>query len=113
MARPGGNPSTQFKPGQSGNPSGRPAGLRALRSEFGPRLREYILRLDEWSKERDRIGIEAMRMLVAYLIGPPNALTPSEEAEVELTPEQARPELERVLKLVREELDGRRGTDKR
>jgi|SRR5271170_4099648 len=94
----------RFLPGQSGNPGGRPAGIRAFREKFGPNLETYGQCLHDLAVTENKQQLEALRLMHAYLIGPPNALSEHEETELDkLTPEELKQELKRTLRLVEAE----------
>ena len=66
-----------WRPGQSGNPSGRPRqarGLReALRARYGVDGRKLIARLDELSQSKnERVALHAVELTLAYLVGRPS-----------------------------------------
>ena len=65
--RPGGITGNGFKPGQSGNPGGRPKGLaRTVREVCGgsPRLAQVLLEIAENPKAHDRDRVAACRELL-------------------------------------------------
>ena len=69
-----------FKPGQSGNPGGRPRGIRAFRERFREHHDEYWERLHNLATTADKHQLEALKLLFAYGLGPPSAVPPSEES---------------------------------
>lgn len=66
----------KFKPGQSGNPSGRPksaAGLRELLlNHYGANAEVLVQRLEKLSTGRNsRLALDATRLLLSYACGKP------------------------------------------
>jgi hypothetical protein len=71
-------PGRPWRPGESGNPGGRPKGIRAFRERFREHQEEYWACLHNLATTSNRQQLEALRLLYAYGLGPPNALTPGE-----------------------------------
>jgi hypothetical protein len=74
--RLGGVTGKGFKPGQSGNPSGRPksaANLRdLLKRKYGEDGKVLVERLEAFSAGRDRkLAMASTELLLAYLVGKP------------------------------------------
>jgi hypothetical protein len=66
----------RFRPGQSGNPTGRPrsaAGLRELlTTQYGSDAAVLVQRLEKLSTGRNpRLALEATRLLMSYCCGKP------------------------------------------
>ena len=79
----------RFRPGQSGNPSGRPKSATGLRellvAQYGPDAGVLVERLEKLSTGKNlRLALQATELLLAYHVGKPeNSLnvdvsTPSE-----------------------------------
>lgn len=68
----------QWRPGVSGNPSGRPPGIAALRAKLdGERLRLELeaFAYGSWDDPAmSRLKLEALKLLTAYKYGPPGPL---------------------------------------
>ena len=82
----------RWKPGVSGNPSGKPKGVRAFRraiargTRSGKALIELALQIASDAEASDRDRLDAAKFLAAYLYGKPVA-----PSEVELTARAERP----------------------
>ena len=70
----------QWKPGQSGNPQGRPPGLKALRAKLKS-VDAYVTELEGFAfmdacgdEKLLRIKFEAVKLGLAYKVGPPGPL---------------------------------------
>lgn len=60
----------KWQPGQSGNPKGRPAGIKALREKLdGDKLRAELEAIAYADDHRNKF--DALRLLSAYKWGPP------------------------------------------
>lgn len=62
-----------FKKGQSGNPGGRPRGIREeLYRRYGTDGKKLIEILDKLSQSRNpKIQLQATELLLAYMVGKP------------------------------------------
>jgi hypothetical protein len=80
MANPNPNPAGRWKPGQSGNPSGRPKGVGPVVRDAtmgGKELVEILLEIARHGTEKSRIT--AATTLLAYAVGKPAEFKPIEE----------------------------------
>jgi hypothetical protein len=69
-------PGRKFKPGETGNPKGRPPAAKGLREElirrFGEDGKPLVDRLDALSTHRNpKVALPATELLVAYFAGKP------------------------------------------
>lgn len=82
----------QFRPGQSGNPGGRPAIARDLRKQLEPHGKAMVSALiDAMKSEDERVKLEAIKLGLAYLYGKPSEAPPPAEAApgALMSPEEA------------------------
>lgn len=85
----------RFRAGISGNPSGRPKAARGLRdllqAKYGADGEGLVRELDGLTRSRNlRVRLEALRLLAAYLYGPPQQRVEVEVGQSttrEVTPE--------------------------
>jgi hypothetical protein len=73
----------QFKPGQSGNPTGRNSkGLVKFREAFGGNLVAYGKHLHDLATSPNKQQLEALRLMLGYLLGPPNVGALGDQSEL-------------------------------
>jgi hypothetical protein len=88
-----------WKPGQSGNPLGRPKGIKRLRQLLGASIDDYAMALHNLAMTPGKQQTEALKLAFAYLVGPPNALTPAEESELaSLTTDELKERVQKALR---------------
>jgi hypothetical protein len=68
-----GLPARRWRPGEPGNPRGRPRGFRALREVLAGNVAVYAQELHELALGRGRHKFEALKLALHYVCGPPSS----------------------------------------
>ncbi len=73
-----------WKPGQSGNPNGRPKS-KVLRALLEPHRRVMVAKLLVIMRSgKDREALEAIKVMLSYTDGPPNSPAPDDMTDEQL-----------------------------